>query len=70
MITHEETFCEEWEALCEADWLAAQEAMEMDTANEEMEMATANEEMLEMLESWEEYEHDTDDYGDEAENYA
>ena len=61
MITAEETFCEEWEVLCEADWLAAQEEMEMDTANEEM---------LEMLESWDEYEHGTDDYVDEVENYA
>jgi|TARA_R110000744_G_scaffold374737_1_gene487731 hypothetical protein len=51
MITHEETFCEEWDAICTNDWLAAQE---------EMGVVVVDEGMLEMLEVWDEYEYDTD----------
>ena len=69
MITAEETFCQEWDALCKDDWLAAQEAMEMDDAIDE-----ANAEAMEELDGW--YD-DLDDiyefvdlYGAEVENHA
>jgi hypothetical protein len=61
MVTPEETFCEEWDALCKADWLAVQEEIEMEDAVDE-----ANAEMLEELE----YEREADCYGAEWENHA
>ena len=69
MITTEEIFCQEWDALCKDDWLAAQEAMEMDDAIDE-----ANAEMMEELDGWYDDLDDTDEfidpYGAEVENHA
>jgi len=69
MVTLEETFCEEWDLLCKADWFAAQEAMETDDA-----IAEANAEMVEELEEWGDdgdyYADPIDLYGAEWENHA
>ena len=65
MITHEETFCQEWDALCKDDWLAAQEAMEMDDAIDE-----ANAEAMEELDGWYDDLDDIADFIAEVENYA
>ena len=62
MITPEEIFCEEWDAICEADWVAAQEELEMEDAIDE-----ANAEMMEEIDEWNE---PVDLYGAEWENHA
>ena len=50
MVAVEETFCEEWDSFCKADWLAVQAELEMEEANAEL--------LDQWEEDWEEVESD------------
>ena len=50
MVTVEETFCEEWDSFCKADWLAVQAELEMEEASAEL--------LDQWEEDWEEVESD------------